>query len=119
MYPDIKIACVANLWSRQMHFKKTGDIEAGHSHVFDHLTLLAKGSVKVTVEGKSTVFSAPHMVYIKKNKIHEIEALEDNTLAYCIHALRDGEGAGDILDPDMVPDNIDANLIANQLININ
>jgi hypothetical protein len=28
--------------------------------------------------------------------------LSDNTIAYCIHALRDKE-TGDILDPSMVP----------------
>ena len=89
-----------------MHFLKAGDTEQGHSHVFDHLTLLAKGSLKVTVEEKSTEFIAPHMIFIQKNKMHELQALEDNTVAYCIHALRDGEGVDDILDPSMIPDGI-------------
>lgn len=104
--PEILLGCVANLFSRQMHFKKIGDIEYGHTHPFDHLTLLATGSLKVTVEGKTTEFKAPHMIYIKAEKNHELIALEDNTVAYCIHALRKDNVSGDIIDPSMIPDGV-------------
>lgn len=107
-YPKINIGCVANLYSRQMHFEKAGDIEIGHKHQFDHLTLLANGSLKVVVEGQETVFKAPHMIYIHKDKVHELTALEDNTVAFCIHALRDGNGVDDILDPEMIPKGVNA-----------
>jgi hypothetical protein len=99
--PDASIGVVANLWSKQMHFKKAGDTEFGHSHTFDHLTLLAAGSLKVIVEDVASEFKAPQMIYIKAEKKHELIALEDNTIAYCIHALRDNEG--DLLDPSMIP----------------
>ncbi len=105
--PAIAIGCVANLYSRMMHFKHRGDIEHGHTHQFDHLTLLAAGALQVTVEGVSTVFKAPQMIYIHKDKNHELVALEDDTVAYCIHALRDGDGVGDILDPASIPDGVD------------
>jgi quercetin dioxygenase-like cupin family protein len=100
--PEVKIGCVANLFSRMMRFEKTGDTEIGHTHQFDHLTLLAKGKLKVTVEGVSTEFIAPHMIYIHKDKVHQLEALTDETVAYCIHALRDKD-TGEILDPSMIP----------------
>lgn len=100
--PVVYIGCVANLFSRMMHFAKAGDIEIGHTHQFDHLTLLAKGKLKVTVEGVSTEFTAPHMIYIKADKVHELVALTDETVAYCIHALRDKEN-NEILDPSMIP----------------
>ena len=103
--PDVKIACVANLFSRMMRFGKTGDTEVGHTHSFDHLTLLAKGKLRVTVEGNVTEFTAPHMIYIRKDKVHELVALTDETVAYCIHALRDND-AGDILDPSMIPEGV-------------
>jgi quercetin dioxygenase-like cupin family protein len=102
MTPEVKIGCVANLYSRMMHFAKAGDIEVGHIHQFDHLTLLAKGKLKVTVEGVATEFTAPHMIYIHKDKVHELEALTDETVAYCIHALRDKDN-NEILDPSMIP----------------
>lgn len=104
--PEVAISCVANLWSRMMVFKKKGNIERGHSHQFDHLTLLAHGSLEITVEGQVTEFKAPHMIYISKNKEHKLVALEDNTVAYCIHALRENDGSGDILDPDMIPNGV-------------
>lgn len=100
--PIVHIGCVANLFSRMMRFEKAGDTEIGHMHQFDHLTLLAKGKLKVTVEGQVTEFTAPHMIYIHKDKVHELEALADETVAYCIHALRDKD-SGDILDPSMIP----------------
>jgi quercetin dioxygenase-like cupin family protein len=101
--PKIAIGCVANLFSRQMHFQKAGDTEHGHTHLFDHLTLLAAGALRVTVQGKTTDFKAPHMIYVKAEHIHELVALEDNTVAYCIHALRGDNTTGDILDPAMIP----------------
>jgi quercetin dioxygenase-like cupin family protein len=103
--PEIKIGCVANLYSRMMRFAKAGDIEIGHTHQFDHLTLLAKGKLKVTVEGVVSEFTAPHMIYIHKDKVHELEALTDETVAYCIHALRDKD-SGEILDPSMIPEGV-------------
>jgi len=42
------------------------------------------------------------MIYIHKDKRHELQALTDDTVAYCIHALRDKD-TGDILDPSMIP----------------
>lgn len=109
--PLVHIGCVANLYSRMMRFEKAGDIEIGHTHQFDHLTLLAKGKLKVTVEGLATEFTAPHMIYIHKDKVHELEALVDETVAYCIHALRDKE-TGEILDPNMIPAGVDPFLMA-------
>lgn len=100
--PVVHIGCVANLFSRMMRFEKAGDTEIGHTHQFDHLTLLAKGALKITVDGVVSEFTAPHMIYIRKDKVHELEALTDETVAYCIHALRDKD-TGDILDPSMIP----------------
>lgn len=108
--PYISIGCVANLWSRQMHFRNAGDIEHGHVHQFDHLTLLAHGSLRVTVNGQDTVYKAPTMIYIKAEHNHELVALEDNTVAYCIHALRDGDGVDDIIDPKSIPDGVDPSM---------
>lgn len=114
-YPRIKIGCVANLYSRMMHFKCAGDIEYGHTHQFDHLTLLANGSLKIVVEGIATEFKAPHMIYIHKDKKHELVALENNTVAYCIHALRNGNKVDDIIDPSMIPDGVNPLSLANQI----
>ena len=106
-YPDTKMACVANLWVRMMHFEKAGDCNEGHVHNFDHITLLSKGSAEVDVEGQKTTFAAPHMIYIAAGKRHFLTALEDGTVASCLHALRTGEREEDILDPSMIPAGVD------------
>lgn len=98
---NYKMACVSNLWTRQMQFEYKGDVLDQHIHTYDHITLVAKGSFKVTVEDKVKVFTAPQIVYVVKGKLHLIEALEDDSLAYCIHALRTGTREEDILEPSM------------------
>lgn len=114
--PIVNIGCVANLYSRMMHFEKAGDIEIGHTHQFDHLTLLAKGKLQVTVDGNMSEFTAPHMIYIHKDKVHELVAMTDNTVAYCIHALRDKEN-NEILDPSMIPAGVNPLSLAGSLCN--
>jgi quercetin dioxygenase-like cupin family protein len=101
---EIAVGVVANVASRQMFFRYAGDYEQGHTHDYDHLTLLAAGSLRVTVDGQSTVFKAPHMIYIHKDKMHELVALEDHTVAFCIHARRDIDG--NVIDPRMVPNGV-------------
>lgn len=101
-YPETKITAAGNLWLRQMRFANVGDANEGHVHNYDHLTLLAYGSVKVHVDGNTTEFKAPQMVFIKAGKSHFIEAMEDGTIAYCVHALRDKDTA-EILDPSQIP----------------
>lgn len=103
-YPTPRISVVANTWVKQMHFAKAGDINEGHKHTFDHQTLLAKGKVKVEVEGKETEFTAPTIIFIRAGYMHTITAAEDDTVCYCIHAIRDGERVEDIVDPDSIPD---------------
>jgi quercetin dioxygenase-like cupin family protein len=98
--PDIQLTCVSNLFMRSMHFKHAGDIEHGHAHIFDHVSLLTAGSARVTVENVSKEFTAPHAIFIRRDWMHEIEALEDNTIMICVHALRDGERAEDIVASD-------------------
>jgi len=114
--PETRISCVANVYILMLHFKNKGDIHPGHAHIFDHTTLLSSGSLRVTIAGVASEFKAPQMIYIKANVEHELEALEDNTVASCIHALRDGEGVGDILDPTGVPAGASVFSIAKPLI---
>jgi quercetin dioxygenase-like cupin family protein len=101
--PIIAMGVCANIFARQIHFQNAGDTELGHKHEFDHLTLLAKGKVKVTVNGQESEFTAPTMIYIRAELIHEITALTDNSVMYCIHGLRDAQKSGDIIAPEMVP----------------
>jgi quercetin dioxygenase-like cupin family protein len=101
MAVNISIGQISNLFLRQMTFENVGDVEIGHTHPYDHMTLLASGSIRVkTVDGVRD-FTAPHMVYISAGKKHELEALTNGSVAYCIHVLRDDDGA--IVSEDMIP----------------
>lgn len=83
-----------NIWVRQNWLAKAGeDNGGGHTHHFDHVTLLAKGSVRIEVEGCAPKdFYAPTFIVIKKEHKHKFTALEADTLYYCVFALRDVDG---------------------------
>lgn len=101
--PEIKGVVVSNVFTRMMHFKNAGDTENGQLHDYDHVTLLASGSLKIIVEQQETIFTAPHLIFIHKDKHHELIALEDNTVACCIHGVHDDELCEDTVDPSIIP----------------
>ena len=57
-------------------------------------------------------YAAPYILTITKNKRHDLVALEDDTVCYCIHGIRDGAGVEDIIDPDSYTDAEKFDLIA-------
>lgn len=104
--PEIRILSVSNVYCRSMHFKKTGDSEQGHCHTYDHGTLLSTGKLLVEMlrDDGSVIsqkqFIGPSFIFISKLCMHRLTALEDNTVAVCIHAMRDIEG--NLLSPDFL-----------------
>jgi quercetin dioxygenase-like cupin family protein len=111
--PKISLGMTGNVFSRMMHFQKAGDIEKGHTHNFDHLTLLAKGKILIRVNQEETEYVAPRMIWISASEVHELKALEDDTVAFCIHAVRDGD---EIVDASMVPNGVDINKVAASML---
>ena len=106
--PDVKILAVSNVYCRLMNFAKVGDFEQGHYHDYDHGTLLAKGKLFVEMFDKqdnlvsAKVFTAPTFIMIKKDNTHRLTAMEDETIATCIHALRTIDET--IVDTDFLVD---------------
>lgn len=113
--PVVGIGLVANMFVRQMDFRKAGDTEQGHTHAFDHLTLLASGQLAVDIEGVVTEYAAPTMIYIKKEVRHKLTSIADGTVAYCIHGLRDLDVSDDILSPDSVPKGAECERLLHQI----
>jgi quercetin dioxygenase-like cupin family protein len=107
--PKTQLSLISNLWIKLMTFEQAGDVNEGHKHVFDHPTLLVKGSLEVDIEGVKTRFEAPHIVFIAREKVHTLTALEPGTVAACIHAIRDGDRHEDIVDPSMIPAGVNPN----------
>jgi hypothetical protein len=83
-----------NIWVRSHYFAKAGDTNGGgHYHHFDHVTLLAVGSVLVEVgDEPPKEFHAPTFIVIPKDNKHKFTALTDGVVYYCVFALRDENG---------------------------
>lgn len=91
-----------NIWVRQNLIKYAGVSKPGHKHKFDHVSLLTQGRVQVHVEGyEPKEFTAPTFIVIRKEHNHKFTALADDTIWYCVFALRDldGEPIDELFDP--------------------
>ena len=95
-----------NIWVKQNVFDHAGEVHEGHFHKFDHVTLLVSGKVSVQIKDNPVKeFTAPTFIVIRKEHQHQFTALEENTIYYCVYALRDIDGNvmeifGDEHDPE-------------------
>jgi quercetin dioxygenase-like cupin family protein len=65
---------------------KANSLASQHKHTYDHLSVLAKGRVRVLFEGGEVQeYVAPACINIVKDVNHTVLALEDSVW-YCIHA---------------------------------
>ena len=93
------MGCYANVWVRQKIFTKVGEEIGGHKHKYDHLSILAKGEVQLRVGEEIKVFKAPTFIVIPKDRVHNVTALTDDVLWYCVFAHRDING--EVFNPDI------------------
>lgn len=85
-----------------MHlFNNVGDTHEGHSHAFDHITLLSYGSVKMVHDNGEAEYKAPHIIVTPKGIKHQFTALEPNTVFTCIHAIREKDELDGIASPNI------------------
>ncbi len=69
-----------------------------HSHAYDHLSMLVKGSVFVWKDGVlDKQYRAPAGILIKAGVKHLFRSLEDETEIWCVHNLH-GEAMVKILE---------------------
>ena len=101
---DHSLGYFGNVWVRQNTLKNIGDTNGGgHKHKFDHVSLLTQGKVKVEIEGyPAKEFIAPTFIVVRKEHNHKFIALENDTVWYCIFALRDldGQPIEELFDPE-------------------
>ena len=96
---DLKI--VDNVFVKMHLFNNAGDTHEGHAHAFDHITLLATGSVNMVHDNGQAEFKAPHLIVTPKGIKHQFTALEANTVFCCIHAIREKDELDGIASPDI------------------
>ncbi|MFA5921161.1 MAG: aspartyl/asparaginyl beta-hydroxylase domain-containing protein [Methylococcaceae bacterium] len=56
-----------------------------HKHLFDHISLLTRGSVIVEADGIKTVHYAPDYIFIKKGINHSVTPVNSDAKWYCVH----------------------------------
>ena len=62
-----------------------GHVLVQHKHKHDHLSILARGSIELMVDGERTIVNAPACLTIEANKHHGVKSITD-VVWYCIHA---------------------------------
>lgn len=65
-----------------------------HEHEYDHLSILASGTVRVIIDGIATEHIGPDCITIRAGQMHRIEAITD-AVWFCVHAT-------DETDPERV-----------------
>jgi quercetin dioxygenase-like cupin family protein len=86
-----------NVLIRPNKMEKTGDVIHGHTHNFDHTTILFRGAFRIKAKlanGTEIVreAKAPAHFLIRADVEHEITALSDDTEFWCVYAHRTPQG---------------------------
>ena|SRR5579859_1629199 len=96
--PVVEIKMADGVFIKQMAIAKAGSFVPQHSHVYDHTSMVAVGSVRLWCDGELRGdFKAPTGILIPAHKKHLFQALEDGTVVYCIHRI-DRTGEVDIFE---------------------
>jgi len=74
----------AGVYAKETHIP-AGHVLVQHKHKFDHLSILASGSIEMMVDGERSVLHAPACITIAAHKHHGVKSLTD-VVWYCIHA---------------------------------
>jgi len=97
-YGEPVIVKFGNCHARRWRWKR-GEGLTGHTHFFDHMALLIKGSASVVVSGIQTIYTASRglvEITVPADEEHSVTALEDDTRWYCVFADRDAYGQVDV-----------------------
>lgn len=77
---------VDGIFIKQMYLKDAQTAIPQHAHAYDHTSMLAKGKVRMWIEGElQGDYTAPYPIFIKAKAKHTFLSLEPDTLIYCIH----------------------------------
>jgi mannose-6-phosphate isomerase-like protein (cupin superfamily) len=83
---DVVHHFVGGIYAKEMTLKTMGDGMHQHRHHFDHMSILAEGSVWVEVDGVRTQHTAPAVLNIRAGERHKIWPITSPVKWYCIHA---------------------------------
>lgn len=85
-----------NIFIRPTIMPRAGLVCDGHTHNFDHTTIVFRGAVHVKVTREDATverdFHAPAHFLVTADAKHEITSLEDDTEFWCVYAHRTPQG---------------------------
>ena len=86
-----------NVMIRPMSFAAAGDVVEGHAHNFDHTSIVFCGAVRVRCVLRNGFvreqeFRAPAHFLVLAGVEHRIEALEPDTVVWCVYSHRTPQG---------------------------
>ena len=84
MAPDITHHLAGGVYAKETRIP-AGTVLVQHRHTYEHLSVLASGSVEVDVDGERTRHDGPACITIAAGKHHGVKALTD-AVWFCIHA---------------------------------
>lgn len=84
---DIKHYFSGREYAKQMTLP-AGHYAETHAHEYDHLSILASGTVLVTLDSATEEHTGPTCITIFAGQHHHIEALTDSTW-FCVHATEE------------------------------
>lgn len=94
------IAVNGPLARRRHILVKVCDESVGHTHKYDHSTIVVLGGIRVTIRdtadgpivSEKEYLPGSDPVYVAAHKFHTIKALFDNTVYFCLFSHRDFGG---------------------------
>lgn len=91
--PDVSFASEDGIFIKQMYLRDALTTVPQHAHEYDHVSMLAVGSVRVWSNGAYVAdYKAPCAITIRARTKHTFLSLEPGTTIYCIHNIsRTGE----------------------------
>lgn len=109
MILDSRVLIQDNVFVRVFTLPKKGDVHDGHAHTFNHITLLAQGTVEMRTQWgveppKKKMYIGPCLLVTPKSLVHEFEAMTDNCVLCCVHAIRSGDELDDIAPHEITKD---------------
>lgn len=88
-----EIRLADGVFMKTMVIQKAGTAVPQHAHIFDHVSVLVRGSVALARNGGEPLkFAAPAGILIAARVKHLFTALEDDTIILCVHDIGTAEG---------------------------
>ena len=100
MLPEISHHFGGGVYAKET-FIPAGMILVQHKHKYDHLSILASGSIILDVDGVHLPLTGPQCINVAAGKHHGVKAVTD-TVWYCVHASAVADDDAFIADPSDV-----------------